>query len=171
MQSVGGLRWRVTSPGPCPRFHAQLYVGLSLATASRRVTCRRILLLPPPVSSSGSDRRAVGPVHLPGNPEGLVPGGIAKAGAVGFGGSSPNMFSGRKQIYPKGGTSAGIRCISSTRNSSHSTCIPYRMLPQSSGTTIVQMSLRNYGAARWVTFEERKVGTFWRAPKAASRDL
>jgi len=62
------------------------------------VTRHRILPFPPPVSSSGSDRRAVGPVHQPGNPEGLVPGEIAKDDAYGFSGSSPNMFSGRKQI-------------------------------------------------------------------------
>jgi hypothetical protein len=88
----------MTSPEPCPRFHAQLYADLSFAAASRCVTYHRILPFPPPFSSCGGDRRAVGSVHLPGNPEGLVRGEIAKDGAVGFSGNSPNMLSGRKQL-------------------------------------------------------------------------
>jgi hypothetical protein len=166
MQSVGGSRWRVTSPEPCPRFHAQLYADLSFAAVSWCVTCHRILPFPPPFSSCGGDRRAVGSVHLPGNPEGLVPGEIAKDVAVGFCGSSPNMFSGRKRLYPKGGTNVGIRCIASTRNSSHSTFIPYRIMPAcSSERVLTTRSLIIYGNFWWVTFAEQKVGTFSRAPK------
>jgi hypothetical protein len=88
----------VTSPGPCPHFHAQLYADLLLAAASRCVTWHRALLFPPPSSSCDDDRRAAGLVHQPGNPAGYVPGGIAKAGADGFGGNSPNMSSDGKRL-------------------------------------------------------------------------
>jgi len=136
MRSVGGSRWRVTSPRPCPHFHAQQYVYLSFVAVSRCVTRHRILLLPMLFSSCGDDRRAVAPVHPRGNPAGHVPGEIVHDGAAGFCGNSPNMSFGRKQLLWKGDTNCGKRCIASTQNYSHSTFIPYRMMPLSSKVTI-----------------------------------
>jgi hypothetical protein len=166
MQSVGELRWRVTSPEPCPHFHAQLHVDLSLAAASRCVTGHRILLFPPPFSSCGDDRSAVGLVHPHGNPVDHVHGEIAQGGAAGFSGSSPNMSSGKRQIERKDGTGTGIRCISSPQNSLHSTCIPYRIMPACFAERVpTTRSLIKFMAAsggsllqsrRWVLFPERR---------------
>ena len=87
MQSVGGSRWAVTVPEPCPRFGVQTSQDQRFVAAGRRVTRR---LIPSFLSAQarpfssfvGGGKRVAASAHRRGNPGGCVH-GAAGPGAVG----------------------------------------------------------------------------------------
>ena len=111
MQSVGGSRWAVTVPEPCPHFHAHTYVDQRLVAASRCVTRRRIrLFLPaqlPPFSSSGGGRYAAAFVHRPDSPGGCAHAALAPSVAGDVADRQSSKSFGRWWLFRRAGTNDG----------------------------------------------------------------
>lgn len=83
-QSVGGSRWAVTVPEPCPHFGAQTSPDQQLVAASWRVTPRQIRLflcaqLRPFSSFDDGGQRAAACVHRLDNPGGYAHGVVGPA--------------------------------------------------------------------------------------------